>query len=284
MLKNYISIIIPCYNDGQYLQEAVDSVERCDKSLYEMIIVNDGSSDEYTNRILEQLAFKGYKIINQENGGLGAARNTGINAATGDYILPLDADNKIYPNYLEKGLKILQENVNIGVVYGKRDFLGEVSDDFPQARELNVADMLLGNYIDACAVIRKSDLIKCHGYSTNFPCQGLEDWDLWLSLISLGVKFHFLDEIAYSYRIRSDSISHIMNEAENKKNNLNYLYSKHQQLLIQTFSFQNQELALRKRLIPFWMRQVYWKFRYKTSDFEKVIALKLVENKNSLRQ
>jgi len=93
-----ISIIIPCYNHGQYVREAISSVEKCtDKNLYEMIIVNDGSTDSFTLEEMGRLANDGYYVINQVNQGLGRTRNNGIKAAKGEYILPLDSDNRVRP-------------------------------------------------------------------------------------------------------------------------------------------------------------------------------------------
>ncbi len=92
-----VSIIIPCFNHGKFLLEAIKSVEKCDKRLYELIIINDGSTDSFTANLIKSLLSQGYHVIEHENSGLSAARNTGIKAAHGRYILPLDADNRISP-------------------------------------------------------------------------------------------------------------------------------------------------------------------------------------------
>src|SRR5262245_33102094 len=114
-----LSIVIPCYNQGNYLKEALDSVEMYDGNyLYEIIIINDGSTEVDTIRILGELREKGYTILNQNNQGLSMARNNGIAFAKGKFFLPLDADNKIRPAYIEKGIAILEKNSNVGVVYG----------------------------------------------------------------------------------------------------------------------------------------------------------------------
>jgi glycosyltransferase involved in cell wall biosynthesis len=121
-----ISIIIPCYNQGIYLEEALQSVfQGDDKSIYEIIIVNDGSTDKNTLNILKELSAKGYTVINQPNKGLGAARNTGIREARGKYILPLDSDNKIRPEYIYEGIKLLNEDPLLDVVYGNAEYFGE---------------------------------------------------------------------------------------------------------------------------------------------------------------
>jgi glycosyltransferase involved in cell wall biosynthesis len=104
-----VSIIIPCYNHGKYIMDAISSVEKIeDKNLYELIIINDGSTDEYTNTLLKELSDKGYYVIFQENKGLATSRNNAIAISKGEYILPLDADNKIRPEYIYKGINIYQ--------------------------------------------------------------------------------------------------------------------------------------------------------------------------------
>ena len=123
-----VSIIIPCYNHGQYIHEALDSVEKvADKNLYEIIIVNDGSKDVYTIEMMDKLAAKGYHVINQANQGLGRTRNNGIRAAKGDYILPLDSDNRIRPEYIYESIKILDAHPEIAMVYGDAEFFGDKS-------------------------------------------------------------------------------------------------------------------------------------------------------------
>src|SRR5258708_1495814 len=125
-MEPILSIIIPCYNHGKYIRDALKSVTACDKSSYhyEIIIVNDGSPEIYTIEVLNQLNVEGYNIINQSNKGLGAARNTGIQKAKGKYILPLDSDNKIKLPYLTTAIDILEKNATIAVVYGDAAYFG----------------------------------------------------------------------------------------------------------------------------------------------------------------
>src|SRR6516225_3670116 len=92
--KGKVSIVIPCYNHGTMLREALASVEQVrNENLLEVIIVDDGSCDPETIRILKGAAEAGYCVVPQANRGSGAARNTGIRLAKGEFILPLDSDN-----------------------------------------------------------------------------------------------------------------------------------------------------------------------------------------------
>src|SRR5947209_8221071 len=102
-----MSIVIPCFNQGRFIDEALQSLEECNQDLFEIVIVNDGSTDEFTNQRLTALKEQGLNVIFQENKGLGAARNSGIAKSRGRFILPLDADNRIYPEYVSESITVL---------------------------------------------------------------------------------------------------------------------------------------------------------------------------------
>ncbi len=201
-----LSVIIPCYNHGQYIKEAVGSVEECsNKNLYEIIILNDGSTDAYTIEALRQLTNEGYNVINQSNQGLGAARNNAIKLAKGKYILPLDSDNKIRPEYIYESIKILDNNNHITVVYGDAEYFGEKTGKHVVG-EFNLQKLMLGNYIDACAVYRKSVWETVGGYDEKMPVMGMEDWDFWLNLSFNKYDFYYLPQILYDYRVLGNSM------------------------------------------------------------------------------
>jgi glycosyltransferase involved in cell wall biosynthesis len=201
-----ISIIIPCYNQGSYLKEALESVSQCkDNYNYEVIIVNDGSTDENTLNVLKELTAKGYNVINQANKGLGAARNTGIKVASGKYILPLDCDNKIRPEYISEGIKWLDENPLLDVVYGNAQYFGEKTGIW-ESGEFNLQRLMIENYIDACAVYRKSTWEKVGGYDEKMPVMGYEDWDLWLRIAFQNGKFKYVNKVLFDYRYTAKSM------------------------------------------------------------------------------
>lgn len=202
-----ISVVIPCYNYGQFIYEAIASVEQYNgRFKHEVIIVNDGSTDLLTIQILKRLEESGYKVINQQNQGLGAARNSGIEAARGKYILPLDADNKIRPDYIDDGIRILESHNDIGIVYGNAQKFGE-ENELWQIPDFN-ANLLLGekNYIDACAVYRKEVWHSVGGYLTDMPVMGYEDWMFWLQAFAKNWKFYHVDKALFDYRVRSGSM------------------------------------------------------------------------------
>jgi glycosyltransferase involved in cell wall biosynthesis len=244
-----LSIIIPCFNDGQFIKEALASVEVCEDSIYEIIIVNDGSTDTFTCNVLNELKNIGYQVIEQTNQGLAAARNTGIKAAIGEYILPLDSDNLIRPAYIYRGIETLDRFPDVAVVYGDVERFGEGIDHIEKIPNFNlsyenvsftngfrsvqkVPDFDLSwlinhNYIDACAVFRKSVWEECGTYDVNMPFGCYEDWDLWLSIAKKGYKFYHIPEVLFDYRVRPISLSTAARSEEKSKVVSQYIASKH---------------------------------------------------------
>lgn len=204
-MKN-ISIVIPCYNHGTLLKETLASVERVrNENVREVIIVNDGSTDEQTCQIIRELSNSNYKIINQLNSGLGAARNNAIAAAAGEFILPLDSDNRIREPYLIRGVQLLLENPQVGVVYGNAEYFGEKKGEW-EVPEFDLVRLVEGNYIDACALYRKSVWESVQGYDQKMPWMGYEDWDFWRRVALQGWQFRHLKEIAFDYRVSGNSM------------------------------------------------------------------------------
>ena len=206
-----LSIIIPCYNHGEYLREAISSVEQCnDKNLYEIIILNDGSTDKHTIEVLQQLSEEGYDVIHQANQGLGAARNKAIKKASGRYILPLDSDNKIHSEYIYESIKILDEQPEIAMVYGDSEYFGGKTGR-RQTGEFNLQKIMIGNYIDACAVYRRSVWEALGGYDEKMPVMGMEDWDFWLNMALKGYEFYYIDKVLFDYRVLKSSMINSIN-------------------------------------------------------------------------
>jgi glycosyltransferase involved in cell wall biosynthesis len=221
-----ISIIIPCFNQGIYLEDTLKSIENLNRNLVEVIIVNDGSTESITNEICKRLLGAGYHIIFQENKGLSSARNTGINVAKGEYILPLDADNKIRPQFITKSIEVLDKWPNVAVVYSDAQYFGDESGVRLVGR-FNMQRLMLANYIDACAVIRKSTFEKVGLYDTNMKI-GWEDWDLWLRIAFAGYTFWYINEILFDYRVLKNSMSKTLYSNYEKPNSIeNYIHRKY---------------------------------------------------------
>ena len=200
-----VSIVIPSYNDGTMLCEALASVEEVrNENLLEVIIADDGSSDPDTLRILRDTAEAGYRIVSQPNRRVSAARNTGIRLAKGEFILPLDSDNRLRDVYLKEGVSLLNENPNTGVIYADAEWFGEQTGRW-QVQEFDLLSLLRMNFIDVCALYRKALWEEVGGYDEEMPWMGVEDWDFWLRVAAHGGTFVHLSKIGFDYRVRADS-------------------------------------------------------------------------------
>lgn len=200
-----ISVIIPCFNQGQYIDEAVESVLAQSYKDFEIIIVNDGSTDEYTNQIIRNYDRPKTKVIQTLNQGLASARNRAIKESNGKYILPLDADDKIGTDYLSKAFEIFHKESNIGIIYCEAVLFGDRKGKW-NIPDYNLETMLLRNFIFASAFFRKEDWKKVGGYNPNMK-SGWEDWDFWLSIIELGKEVYKIPETLFFYRIKKQSMN-----------------------------------------------------------------------------
>ncbi|MBU0762476.1 MAG: glycosyltransferase family 2 protein [Candidatus Altiarchaeota archaeon] len=204
-LKPKVSVVIPCFNDGRYLREAIDSVEKCKKDMYEIIIVNDGSTERLTKEVLKGLRDDGYNIIDTKNIGPCHARNIGISNSSGEYILPVDADNLIKPEYMVEGVKRLDANPLVGVVYGDCIHFDDKGKKTVSVGEFERDKMALGNYIDTCAVFRKKLWKECGGYDESL--YAWEDWELWINAYCRGWLFEYIPQVMFYYRDKPNSLS-----------------------------------------------------------------------------
>ncbi|MFB2918604.1 glycosyltransferase [Aerosakkonema sp. BLCC-F2] len=232
-----VTVVIPCYNQGEFILEAISSVESCQDRVYEILVINDKSTEKVTLNILDYLKENGYCIIEQEkNLGLASARNTGVEKARGRYILPLDSDNKIRPEYITKSIEILDKYPEVGVVYGDAEFFGERTGIW-EVGEFDINKLAGRNYIDACAVYRKQVWEDCGGYDTKIPDKlGYEDWDFWLSAAEKRWKFYHIPEVLFDYRVRADSMVSLCRIPENHERLVRYICAKHLEIYKTNFA------------------------------------------------
>lgn len=213
-----LSIIIPCYNHGHYIQDAIESIQSYNGDIqYEVIIVNDGSDSEVTMKILEELKEKGFKIYDQINKGLAEARNIGISLAKGKYVIPLDADNKIRHDMITEGIAALKKDEKIDIVYGDVQYFGEQTHVFRPGK-FSFRKLLIENYIDACILMKKAAWERLGGYDKDL--NPYEDWDLNIRAAALGCKFYYIPKILFDYRVRNDSMLRFHKSLDEIKNKL----------------------------------------------------------------
>jgi glycosyltransferase involved in cell wall biosynthesis len=188
------------------LREALASVEEVrNANVLEVIIVDDGSYESETTRILNEVAEAGHCVVPQPNRGPGAARNTGIRLAKGEFILPLDSDNRLRGVYLDEGVSLLKNNPSVGVIYADAEYFGERSGRW-HVPEFDLLSLVRGNFIDACALYRKKLWEEVGGYDEQMICMGWEDWDFWLRVACHGGAFVHLSKIGFDYRVRTNSM------------------------------------------------------------------------------
>jgi glycosyltransferase involved in cell wall biosynthesis len=171
---------------------------------FEIVIVNDGSSDTFTRQLLAGYHREKTTILHTNNQGLAAARNNGISRATGKYILPLDADDRIGPQYFEKAVSVLESSPDTGIVYCRARLFGAVETDW-NLPEYSLAEMLQDNIIFCTAMFRRSDWELVGGYDSGMV-YGWEDYDFWLSLIERRRGVCQIPEALFYYRVASDSM------------------------------------------------------------------------------
>lgn len=201
--KPKVSIVIPCFNPGRVLLDTIESCARQSYRDFEIVIVNDGSDDPETLTVLESLSGTGVVIIHTENQGVSSARNLGIRKATGEFILPLDADDLLSDDFLRHTVPVLEVNPDVGVVSGRVQLFGEVSGPW-RLPEFSVTRMLLDNMVVVTSLFRKEDYLRLGGFRSNMS-YGWEDWDFWLSMVELGRQFVMVPESEFYYRTSSVS-------------------------------------------------------------------------------
>ena len=199
-----VSIITPCYNQAQYLPEALESVLRQSYPYWECIIVNDGSKDNTEEVALGYCSKdKRFQYYFKENSGVCDTRNFAAGRSSGKYLLPLDADDMIGEEYIEKGVIEFEKDKTVEAVFGKGVFCGELVGEII-LKPFDYKTLLLENVFYNSVMFRKSRFESVGGYNKNMHA-GWEDWELMISLLYENAKVVKLPDLCYYYRILSGS-------------------------------------------------------------------------------
>lgn len=207
-----ISIIVPCYNVADFLGETLDCILAQSYPDWECVIVDDGSTDG-TAEVAAEYGRKDsrFKYVYQDNKGLAGARNTGIKNSSGKYILPLDGDDLIDSSYIEKGVKTLENENDVKVVYAFARFFGAKSNIW-RLRDYSYKQLLLGNRIFCSCIYRRADYDRVNGYDEKLPVY--EDWDFLIRMLYPDGKVFRIPETMFFYRARQGSL---LNSADSAK-------------------------------------------------------------------
>lgn len=222
-----ISVIMPCYNDGQYIEEAIASLQMEKHPDVEVIIIDDGSDDSVTKTVLDKVVSKRIRLLHTHHNGPSCARNEGIRAAKGTYILPLDADDRIEHAYLDKAKAVLEKNPQCGVAYCKADLFGEASGPWMLA-PYSFERMLVESLVFVTAMFRKTDWEAVGGFRTDMK-DGMEDYDFFIGILALEKNIIQLDEVLFHYRIKKKSrTTEFVRDAEAVRRAFQSVYEHHQ--------------------------------------------------------
>lgn len=222
-----VAIIVPCYNQGEYLAECLESVIKQTYSDWVCVVVNDGSTDN-TEEVVKGFSHQDNRIhcLSQNNLGLAAARNNGIRSCLSEFIIPLDSDDRLGLKYIENTVNALTTNYDLKVVYTGCQLFGAVNQIL-RLPDYSFPLLLQRNLITATATYRREDYEKTSGYDEMI--KGWEDWDFWLSLLDNGSQVKKIEDVLFFYRQKAGSMGgNISLDPELKSSLRNYIYHKHE--------------------------------------------------------
>jgi glycosyltransferase involved in cell wall biosynthesis len=211
-----VSVIMPVYNGEKYIVEAIESILNQSYKDYEIIIVNDGSTDDTFNKIRSYLQLSNIKYVRQENRGLPAALNTGIKAASGEYIAFLDCDDLWMPHKLDMQMVFMKEHPEVGLVHGNISYVDQHGDPFtpdsPYKTDISgncFPELFMGNRIAVLTVLIKKESITNVGFF-NEDFKYADDYDMWLR-VSRHYPLGHIDKCLAAYRKHPGGISSNIN-------------------------------------------------------------------------
>lgn len=228
MNKNLkVSIVIPCYNQGNFIEETIDSVINQTYNNWECVIVDDGSTDE-SLKILESKVGgdSRFKVISIKNSGVAFARNIAIKESKGTFILPLDGDDKINKKYLELAVEYFEKKPETDLLYCNAEYFG-VKKGIWVLPEYSYSFLMNGNCIFCSAIYRRKDYMeKTKGYDEELK-YGYEDWEFWLQLLNSSSNVVKLPQVLFYYRQHHESRNTSVLEEEKLDITLKHIYGKH---------------------------------------------------------
>ena len=228
--KIFVTIVVPCYNQGNFLEEALQSVLEQTYIYWKCIIVNDGSTDS-TKQIALKWVQKDsrFRYIEKRNGGLSSARNAGIRQCDTTYVFPFDADDRLHKTYLERAYNILSKDKKIEVLTVKVQNFG-AKNNILNLPEYSFETLLIRNCFIACSIFKKETYDRVGGYDENL--KSFEDWDFWISALKDGGKHYQIEEVLYFYR-KHEALSLTNRFSQDKvfyESLYDYIYKKHMDL------------------------------------------------------
>ncbi len=192
-----VAVVVPCFNDGATLPDALASLEA--QEPHELVVVDDGSTDPATSRALAEIAHRGIRVIRRENGGLSAARMTGVEGTSARYVMPLDADDALAPGALAALAGALDADAGAVMAWGDIEVWGEIETLLAVGRRLDPWQISYLNTLPVASMIRRDALLAVGGWQLR---NGYEDWDLWMAFAERGWRGTYVPTTVLRYRRR----------------------------------------------------------------------------------
>jgi glycosyltransferase involved in cell wall biosynthesis len=227
-----VSVIVTCYNKGKYIRETLDSIRSQTYPNIEIIVIDDCSTDPFTIKTMQSLSETGIKtLLLSENIGVSAARNLGIRSCTGSYILIMDGDDTITPDFIDEAVQVFSERPEIGIVSSQVRLFG-LKKGKMNLLEPTLENTIAQNTMVISSIFRKELFQRTGGFNTDMK-EGFEDWDFWLSMMEHDVRIHTLPKAHFNYRITANSRNHL---SENELKTLRRrIYDNHRKLYAENF-------------------------------------------------
>lgn len=232
MINSNVTVVIPCFNDGLYIKQAVNSILEQTLPADRIIVIDDGSSAE-TKSVLKELGSKDVEVIFQDNQGVCKARNNAIKLVETEFILTLDADDYFEPTFIEKALDILNNHSEAGIVgcYFRSFNENNIKGKVVETRGGTLNNFLYYNSGLGNAIFRKICWKQVQGYDEKM-IHGYEDWEFWIAITSMGWEMKIIPEVLFNYRIKKasrDKTAKSLYDIELKR----YIFNKHKELYAQ---------------------------------------------------
>lgn len=224
MPSHAVSVIVTCFNLGRYLPETIESIRAQTFTDFELCIIDDGSTDPLTLRVLDTLAAQ-HTVIRTENRGLSAARNTGVLHGSGRYVCTVDADDLLAPTLLQKSVERLEADGSLAFVSHWLEAFGDQSWQWTPER-CDFPTLLDHNTVNGAALVRRSAVDAVGGWDERLR-EGCEDWDFWITLVERGFHGAIIPEVLFRYRRRPDSMSRVMFAGDGLSQRFGSLVEKH---------------------------------------------------------
>lgn len=277
-VKPLVSIVIPCYNCENTIEEAIGSALSQTYTNIEVIVVNDGSVDNSESIVAELI--KGdsrLSIYSQTNKGVSAVRNLGLRVARGSFIVFLDGDDKLKDSYIDLGVNIFEKKPDLTLVYSNMELFERESGLFPLPK-FNLKNFLKANCIPVFALVRTDQLRAIGGFDESIAF--CEDWECWIHLFKqFNAEVYRIEEPQYYYRKRFTIDSALDKYRDNHRILREvqlYIFQKHQQIYVENemsldylFILEDELGKFRRKYYHKWYKRIFY-LLFKPKKYSKL--------------